>query len=246
MTKPLYQQVIIDLQKQIREHFQPNEKLPSERMLMDQYDCSRNTIRLALDDLEQRGLIYRLHGKGTFVASILLNQFDLGSMYSFTQEMKELGRNPITFNLTLELFEAKESVLKQLTLEPHSKVYLLKRLRMADDEPMMFEETYMPAEVFPDLTMEMVSSTPLYELMKTYYQQTAVMAFEDVKAGIVTPVEAKILDTPEQSACLKLYRRSINDKNIPIEYTKSVARSDKFVYRTKQVNRRVLTGDQNK
>lgn len=65
MNKPLYQLVMLDLQTKIREQFESNAKLPSERTLMDQYEVSRNTIRLALDDLEQRGLIYRLHGKGT-------------------------------------------------------------------------------------------------------------------------------------------------------------------------------------
>ena len=70
MKKPLYQQVISDLEKKIKTEMKPNDRLPSERQLLKEYGVSRNTIRLALNDLEERGVIYRLHGKGTFVACV--------------------------------------------------------------------------------------------------------------------------------------------------------------------------------
>lgn len=243
MNKPLYQLVMLDLQTKIREQFESNAKLPSERTLMDQYEVSRNTIRLALDDLEQRGLIYRLHGKGTFVSPRLVNQTDLGSMYSFTQEMRDAGRNPITFNLALELIRPEQPVREQLNLTDGAEAYCLTRLRMADNEPLIFEETYLPIEHFPDLTMQMISGTPLYVVMKESFHETVVMAFEDIEAGAVTTREAQALEIAEHDPCLTIYRRSINDHNVPIEFTKSVARGDRFVYRTKQSNRRVLTGE---
>ena len=62
MKKPLYQQVISDLEKKIKTEMKPNDRLPSERQLLKEYGVSRNTIRLALNDLEKRGVIYRLHG----------------------------------------------------------------------------------------------------------------------------------------------------------------------------------------
>ena len=63
MKKPLYQQVILDLEKKIKTEMKPNNRLPSERQLLKEYGVSRNTIRLALNNLEERGIIYRLHGK---------------------------------------------------------------------------------------------------------------------------------------------------------------------------------------
>ena len=243
MNKPLYQLVMLDLQTKIRKQFESNAKLPSERTLMEQYNVSRNTIRLALDDLEQRGVIYRLHGKGTFVSPRLVNQTDLGSMYSFTQEMRDAGRNPITFNLSLEKIRPEQTVREQLNLTDDGEAYCLTRLRMADNEPLIFEESYLPAAYFPDLTMQMISGTPLYVVMKELFQETVVMAFEDIKAGIVTTKEAQALEIAEHDPCLTIFRRSINDHNVPIEFTKSVARGDRFVYRTKQNNRRVLSGD---
>lgn len=210
---------------------------------MEQYQVSRNTIRLALDELEIRGLIYRLHGKGTYVSSIMLDETDLGSMYSFTQEMLDNNRHPITFNLALSLITPPESVREQLLLSKTEQVYKLVRLRMADDEPMILEESFLPKKIFPELTMNVISGTPLYVVMKQNYGETAIMAFEDIKADVTNQKESLLLETGEHAACLKIYRRSINDKNIPIEFTKSVARSDRFVYRTKQYNRRVLSGN---
>ena len=84
MQKPLYQRVILDLEKLIKK-MKPNEKLPSERQLLVKYGVSRNTIRLALQNLEERGLIYRLHGKGTFVSSIYLDRPNIGGIYSFSE-----------------------------------------------------------------------------------------------------------------------------------------------------------------
>ncbi|MBA1394998.1 GntR family transcriptional regulator, partial [Lactobacillus sp. XV13L] len=102
MPQPLYQQVIIDLEKQIKK-MKPNARLPSERQLLVKYGVSRNTVRLALQDLEERGLIYRLHGKGTFVASIFLNQPNIGGMYSFSEELTRAGQKATTQNRSLEL-----------------------------------------------------------------------------------------------------------------------------------------------
>ena len=56
MKKPLYQQVISDLEKKIKTEMKPNDRLPSERQLLKEYGVSRNTIRLALNDLEERGI----------------------------------------------------------------------------------------------------------------------------------------------------------------------------------------------
>ena len=153
MKKPLYQQVISDLEKKIKTEMKPNDRLPSERQLLKEYGVSRNTIRLALNDLEERGIIYRLHGKGTFVSTIYLDQTNLGSMYSFSEQMSEAGHKPTTQNRTLELVTPEEDVANQLNLKTGEKAYKLVRLRLADGVPLMYGETYLPERIFPDLKM---------------------------------------------------------------------------------------------
>ncbi|WP_223897466.1 GntR family transcriptional regulator [Lactobacillus huangpiensis] len=235
MGKPLYRQVILDLEKQIKD-MKPNAKLPSERQLLVKYGVSRNTIRLALQDLEERGLIYRLHGKGTFVSSTFLNQPNIGGMYSFSEELKRTGQKASTKNQSLELIIPNNNIAAQLNLTSNEKAYKLIRLRLADNEPRIFSTSYLPEKLFSELSLNDLNAKPLYDVMKEKYDQISVMAFEDVEAVCLNQEESRNLAEKVGSPSLKIFRKTINDKNIPIEFTISLARGDKFVYRSRQYN----------
>lgn len=235
MEKPLYRQVILDLEKQIK-NMKPNTKLPSERQLLVKYGVSRNTVRLALQDLEERGLIYRLHGKGTFVSSTFLNQPNIGGMYSFSEELKRTGQKASTENQSLVLITPDKNIAAQLNLKPTEKAYKLVRLRLANNEPRIFSTSYLPEKIFPELVIDDLKSKPLYTVMKEKYNQISVMAFEDVEAVCLNSEESKNLAEKVGSPSLKIFRKTINDKNVPVEFTISLARGDKFVYRSRQYN----------
>lgn len=235
MEKPLYRQVILDLEKQIK-NMKPNTKLPSERQLLVKYGVSRNTVRLALQDLKERGLIYRLHGKGTFVSSTFLNQPNIGGMYSFSEELKRTGQKASTENQSLVLITPDKNIAAQLNLKPTEKAYKLVRLRLANNEPRIFSTSYLPEKIFPELVIDDLKSKPLYTVMKEKYNQISVMAFEDVEAVCLNSEESKNLAEKVGSPSLKIFRKTINDKNVPVEFTISLARGDKFVYRSRQYN----------
>ncbi|SUN45002.1 GntR family transcriptional regulator [Streptococcus dysgalactiae] len=92
--QPLYLQIVDALEVKIRKSMTANDKLLSERELSNLYDVSRITIRLALKELELRGLIYKKQGKGTYVSGIKEPPTDLSSTYSFTEQMKKMGKMP--------------------------------------------------------------------------------------------------------------------------------------------------------
>lgn len=236
MTEPLYKRIIEDLEIKIRKEMKPNEKLPSERQLLEQYHVSRNTIRLALANLEERGIIYRLHGKGTFVSTTYLNKTNLSSMYSFSDEMRQMGRKPTTDNRTFKLIDPSEEVIEQLNLQDGEKAYKLVRVRYADGIPMMYGETYLPESIFPNLKLSDLNKNTLYGVLKEKYNERSVLAFEDVQAVSLSKEESEILETKLGAPSLKIYRRTINENNLPIEFTKTLARGDKFIYRSRQYN----------
>lgn len=66
--RPLYIQLVDMLQQQIEEDLKPDEKLPTEKELCEEYSLSRTTVRQAMSELERRGIIYRVQGKGSFVS----------------------------------------------------------------------------------------------------------------------------------------------------------------------------------
>lgn len=235
MANPLYRELMERLEKEIREKYASNEQLPSERDMVKKYNVSRSTIRLALGDLEQRGIIYRLHGKGTFVSSYFSNQASLSATYSFSK-LSGNGFKPSTQNISLGLIAPDEEIAKQLNLALGERAYELTRLRLSNGEPFLYSKTYLPEKIFPDFVLDDVEHDSLYDVMQKKYQQISVLAFEDIKAVNLDARVAKILEVNEGDAAMKIYRRTINDKNVSVEYTKAFARGDKFIYQSKQYN----------
>ncbi|NRO77178.1 HTH-type transcriptional repressor YvoA [Lactobacillus helveticus] len=162
MKSPLYKELMNQLASHIKKDYQPNQKLLSERELVDMFKVSRSTVRLALNELEEKGLIYRLHGKGTFVAPIFIKQPNLGSMYSFSSQMEGEGKEISTKNISLKLCKPEKEIVLQLNLAPNDQAYELIRLRLADGEPLVYNRTYLPEKIFSNLILEDLNQGTLY------------------------------------------------------------------------------------
>lgn len=229
--KPLYLQLVNILEVKIRETMAPNEKLFSERELTQIYGVSRITVRLALQELEKRGLVYKKHGKGTYVSEIRESAVDLSAAYSFTEQMKKMGKVPKTTILLLHEIEANDFLARQLKLPVGEELVELERLRLADGVPMMLERTYIPADLVVGMTEEDLNQHPLYELFAERYGQIIRLAEEEFYASIALDNEANLLGIRSNSPVLHLIRKTYNDKNMLIEYTFSIARADQFRYK---------------
>ncbi|MDD2587700.1 MAG: GntR family transcriptional regulator [Atopobiaceae bacterium] len=229
--QPLYDQLVDILRDKIDNELRPNDLLPSERELSQQYGLSRTTVRLALQELENLGLIYRKHGKGTFVADFGDNVTNLSQTYSFTEQMRELGRVPKTTILEFTKLEANKYLANHMYIHMGDKVFTMKRLRAADGIPMMVERSYLPVRNFMSLTVEDVRSKPLYELIEKDYHEQIRVAEEEFSASIARLEDARLLGINEGSPVLNLVRTTYNEGNEIIEFTLSVARADQFKYR---------------
>lgn len=234
-NKSLYFQMVDLLKNRIDTEMKPHDKLPSERELTTTYGVSRTTVRLALAELENEGYIYRQHGKGTFVSDLSDKANDLAGAYSFTEQMQQLGRKPLTKVLTFQRIEADKTIASQLQLNLGEVVIHLRRLRTADGEPLMVEDTYLPSKYFLALTETMVQEQPLYDLFSNEFQQTIRVADEEFFASIATEADGELLHIPEGAPVLNLVRKAYNMKNELIEYTISVARADQFHYKIRHV-----------
>lgn len=230
---PLYSKLSFDLIEYITTHGQVHQKMLSEREICKEYGVSRTTVRTALKELETLGYIYKRHGKGTFISSQWKKRQNLLEGYSFTEQMKELGRTPSTIITAFHYYKADSYIAQQLGIETGEYIYRLKRIRFADGIPMMKETTFLPARLFSDLTQEQLQNRSLYEVFSDDFQQKIIYADEEFSASILTKDEAPILETPMHAACLRLKRTSVNSENHIIEFTLSVARSDQFFYKVR-------------
>lgn len=229
--KPLYLQLVDTLEIIIRDNMEPNEKLFSERELTQVYGVSRITVRLALQELEKRGLVYKKHGKGTYVSEISNSAVDLSQAYSFTEQMRRIGKIPSTKILSFSTILVTDFIAQQLQISLGDQVFELERLRLADGIPMMLERTYVPVEIFPQLSKERLEELPLYEIFFEDYGQQIRLAEEEFYASIALDNEANLLRIPNSSPVLHLIRKTYNDRNRLIEFTFSIARGDQFRYK---------------
>ena len=227
----LYGQLVDTIRESIETELKPHDLLPSERELAEIYGVSRTTVRLAMQELEHLGFIYKKHGKGTFVSSISDSILNLTGAYSFTEQMQALGKEPKTVILDFLVVDSNKYFSENLGIHKGSKIIKVKRLRLADGEPMMLERTYLPFKKFESLTSEMLEQKPMYDLFLDVYKERIKSAEEEFYASIVNSKDAALLKVPDGSAALNLVRKTLNQDNEVIEYTLSVARADQFRYK---------------
>lgn len=226
----LYHQVKELLLDKIKSSEWPvNTKIPSERELCELYGVSRITVRQALNDLEKEGYFYRKQGKGTFVTSSKIEQ-RLANFYSFSEEMRKMGYTPATSILEFKLTDSNENISAQLNINKGDKVYSIKRLRMADNEPFALEVSYIPYDLCPDMKEEEISNQGLYNTMDNKYNLRPDEAEETFEAVLINKKDAEILKTNKSSAALSIERLAYSKGKV-VEYCKSVIRGDRFKYK---------------
>ncbi|KGM45986.1 GntR family transcriptional regulator [Neobacillus niacini] len=226
---PLYFQLMDTLLEKIElGELKEYEKLPSERELCELYNVSRTTVRQTMQSLERDGYIYKVHGKGSFVSPKIYNQ-SLVQFYSFTDEMKKAGKKPSTKILFFEQIHCEDNIAKKMNLPENSDVHKVTRLRLADDEPMLYETSYLPVSRFKNLTKNQLENKPMYEIFRESYKVTITRATETFKAVSTRSIEAEYLQIIENTPSLMLERTTYEHDSI-IEYTASIARGDKFSY----------------
>lgn len=236
ITQPLYIQLSDKLIEKIIEEMEVGDSLPSERRLAEIYDVSRTTVRLTLNDLEAKGYISTKHGKGSFIVDYYKTMINLNDMYSFTEQMKAVGKSPNTTLLEYSIVSANET-LNKIFNKSNDKFIKLVRLRSADNVPMLYEESYIPYNKFKQVSAADIEQRALYDIFSEDYSEIVKLAQEEFSAGIALKQEADQLKIEENFPVLKIYRTTINLSNEVIEYTESKARPDKFSYRTIHHNR---------
>ncbi len=158
-----YQLMMIIKRNIASDSLKPGSKLPTEEEFCTAYDISRSTVRNALAELEDEGLIDRVRGKGTFISQNKLRR-KMEQVYSFTHEMINLGLTPSSKILEFEKVESGD-MAAIFNIPPSDSLYRIVRIRLANNEPMLLETTYIPVNFFPDLTKEKLENNSLYDLL---------------------------------------------------------------------------------
>ena len=226
---PLYYQLAEIILSEIEnKNLKENDKLLTEREYAKKYELSRATVRQALAYLEEKGYVYKIQGCGTLVSSKVIQQ-KLLKVYSFTEEMKKLGKLPESKILSLKKISNNEKIAKELNLTIEDEIFELERLRMADKEIIMYEQTYMPVKKMPNLSKKELLISPLYDIIQSKYKINFNKVLERFSVFKADKNIADILQVNKNSPLIKLQRWTYSGMEI-IEYTVSLVRGDRFEF----------------
>jgi GntR family transcriptional regulator len=226
---PLYYQIKETLKEKIEGgSLDPHERLPSERELEKDYGISRMTARRALRELESEGYVYREQGKGSFVAEPKLRQ-GLLQLTGFTEDMKNRRMKPGARVLEKKVIESDEDLANNLSMESEDRVFLLQRVRLAEDEPLAIETTHLRYDLCRGIEDYDFSERSLYRTLQGEFDVTLSRAEQSVEASLANEFEAANLKVDEGAPMLITERTTyIGDEKTPIEYARSTYRGDRY------------------
>lgn len=225
---PIYYQLYEILREKIRNGvWKPGDMIPPESELMRQYKLSRTTARQVLDMLVNEGLIYRERGRGSFVAQPTLEQA-LIRLISFTDDMRQRGRQAGTRVLSAEFIQAPQDIAERLQIKSGEELAHIKRLRLADDEPMSIEDSYLIHRHCPGILAGDYESNSLREALEKEYGIRWSHAKQAIRAISATGELSEALSVQPQAALLCIERVSYSQDHIPVEFLRIYYRGDRY------------------
>lgn len=228
---PIYFQVKEYLRSEIQTgRYRPNELIPSERELSEEFEINRLTVRQAINELVQEGLLYRQRGVGTFVSTPKIEQ-PLTRLTSFSTDMLSRGIVPGAQVVSSSIIKASKPVAGQLMIEPDSDVLELVRVRTANGEPMALEKSYMIYDRVKPLHGINMENMSLYRVLEDVCGIRLVKAIQTIEVASPYPDEAGILEISQHDAVMLVERTTYEDgADKPLEYVKSLYRGDRYKF----------------
>ncbi|ETT75960.1 MULTISPECIES: GntR family transcriptional regulator [Paenibacillus] len=219
----LYFNIKEQLLKQIQSGFYAvGEKLPTEAALCEMFSASRTTIRLALSELEVQDILERHQGKGTFVKR---KELQLNQKRSFTEDVLMSGKEPTSTIIEAKVTPAEIPLNEFLNIPLKAPVNQLLRLRYADNEPLLYETTYIAWDLAPGLINEYKDGS-LFSFLESEYNLKAHRSVEQLKPVLADKTASRLLGVKEGSPCLQVRTFTYLADGSPLEYSFGVFRGD--------------------
>jgi GntR family transcriptional regulator len=227
---PLYYQIKEDITARIeRGEWKLGDRIPSEIELSAYYDVSRGTARQSLLELVNEGILIRRKGKGTFVAK-RRESFDLQNIFSFTELVRRKGSIPGARVISVEIYPGDPIINPRLGLNPDEKVVKIVRLRLADNEPMEFEENFVVHHFVPDIVNLDLDDVSLYHLLLEQYSIRIVRSRTILEPVITNKEQAKYLKVKEGSPALLVDTTYFTRDDTPVLLGQGIMRGDRCRY----------------
>lgn len=204
----------------------PGDRLPSDAELVAEFGVSRMTARSAMQRLAEEGLVQRLPGRGSFVAVAAAHR-RTDRLMTFSSEMARRGRVPTSRLLARSIRPSTRSEAAALDLAPGEPIVEVRRIRLADSQPIALESAILVASCGPAVLAADLEHGSLHAAV-TAGGQTLRRGTGTVGAAAATAEDARLLDIRRGDPLLIERRVIRDDRDRRIEATESRYPADRY------------------
>jgi len=204
----------------------PYDRLPSEKELCVLWQASRSTIRKAMDQLTDRGKIFRVPGKGSFVSFPKISH-QTSQILSFSEKMKAQGLEVETRLILREMIDPNEEIATALKLSPQERVLKVQRLRIVKGEPLALQTSFMPPALYKGLVNEDLESKSLNHLIEEQCDVRLSRSDVWIEAPIISRKERMLLGNPRAPLFLAVVGLTFDQRGEPVRFSRGVFRGDR-------------------
>ncbi|MBI4633296.1 MAG: GntR family transcriptional regulator [Deltaproteobacteria bacterium] len=222
-----HRQIIETLTAEIEQgRLKPYDRLPSEKELCERCHASRSTVRKAMDQLTDRGKIFRVPGKGSFVSFPKISH-DTSQILSFSEKMKAQGLDVVTKLIQKEMIEPNEEITATLKLAPPARVLKIQRLRIVKGEPLALQTAFLPSNLCETLMKEDLESKSLNYLLREQCGIRLSRSDVWIEAPIISSKERHLLGNPPAPLFLAVVGLTFDQHDKPVRFSRGVFRGDR-------------------
>ncbi|MFD2729532.1 GntR family transcriptional regulator [Enterococcus camelliae] len=225
---PIYIQIHDEMKRKIEENiWKIGDRIPSERELSIQFGVSRMTLRQAIQNLSDEGILERKVGSGTYVANQKVQEKMTGTT-SFTEIMLSQGRTPSSKVTSYFVTSPSSSEIEKLRLHEKQQVLRMERIRYADGVPICFEIASIPEYLINHFTKEAIT-TSFYRILEDEGYKIG-RANQTISATIASEKIADFLNIKRGEAVLRLRQTSFFEDGTPFEYVRTQYVGSRFEF----------------
>jgi GntR family transcriptional regulator len=228
---PFYYQISdILLQKIAAQEVRPHQQIPSEEKLAGVFEVSRLTVRQAIQKLVNEGKLYRKRGHGTFVAEPKIER-KVAKLSSVAEDMERAGLKPGSVILEKKIILPEEEERSVLRLKSAEKVLEVKRLRLANDQPIAIGRSLIPVNLYTGLADETFAGVvSLTRFLEEKYGLRIGYAHQKIQAVNATQEQAKLLKIKKGTSLLHMNRLFFTPDQKPIGIFETFYRGDRYIF----------------
>ncbi|WP_322085811.1 GntR family transcriptional regulator [Burkholderia sp. BCC1999] len=228
---PLYVQIKDTLRARILDGtYAPHSRMPSEHELCAMFDVSRITVRQALGDLQKEGLLFKLHGKGTFVSKPKAFQ-NVTSLQGFAEAMSSMGYEIVNQLRSFRTVKADRHLATKLNVPEGAPLVEIHRVRLLNREPVSLEQTWVPEALGKRLAGADLATRDIFLVLENDCGIPLGHADVSIDAILADDEIVDALRVEESSPVLRIERLTHDASGTPIDYEYLYFRGDAFQYR---------------